>query len=472
MLDHRELEAGLELVYRFLLARPADEGGRRHYLRLMREQRMTLREVAAEVAASDEFQTRLRHSLVSASREQAVDMAPADAFVDVRQLSRTLSVEDLARTAEDYYRNTLQFADRYLAKPFDDPYEAPEVLGSFAHLLGGLRLTRGMAVLDFGAGACWTTRILTQLGCAVTALDVSPTALHLGKELFSRMPPTGDQPAPQFLVFDGHHIDLPDASVDRIVCFDAFHHVPNPAAVMGELGRVLRPGGIAGFSEPGPNHSKAARSQYEMKNYTAFENDIVIADIWRWARAAGFSGLELAIFSTESHRVSPTEFEDVLAGGAALDAYGQRLRAFLTGHQTFFLRKRGSAAKDSRERDGLKAEITIRLPRADLRVGEEIHGQATVQNVGTATWLPGSTPVGGVNLGVHLRSHDGRPLNVDFARVPFQHATAPGETQTVAFALEAPGPGDYLLEFDLVSEAVAWFEMNGSPTATVRIRVY
>jgi hypothetical protein len=209
-----------------------------------------------------------------------------------------------------------------------------------------------------------------------------------------------------------------------------------------------------------------------MKNYTAFENDIIIADIWRWARAAGFSGLELAVFSTESHRVPPTEFENVLAGGPALDAYGERLRAFLTGHQTFFLRKGGSAAKDSRERDGLKAEITIGLLRAELRVGEQIHGRATVQNVGTATWLPGSTPVGGVNLGVHLRSHDGRPLNVDFGRVALEQATAPGETQTVAFALEAPGPGDYLLEFDLVSEGVAWFEMNGSATATVRITVH
>jgi SAM-dependent methyltransferase len=472
VLEQHELEAGLELVYRFILARPAEEGGRRHYLRLMREQNMKLREVAAEIAASDEFQTRLRNSLVSGSREQAVDVPQPESFVDVRELSRTLSVEDLARTAEDYYRNTLQFADRYLAKPFDDPHEVPEVLGSFAQLLGGLRLARGMTVLDFGAGACWTTRFLTQLGCAVTALDVSPTALQLGRELFARMPASGDQPAPRFLVFDGHHIDMPDASVDRIVCFDAFHHVPNPAAVMSELGRVLRPGGIAGFSEPGPHHSKAARSQYEMKNYTAFENDIIIADIWRWARAAGFSALELAVFSTESHRVSPKEFEDVLAGGTALDAYGQKLRAFLTGHQTFFLRKGGAAAKDSRERDGLKGEIAVSIERAELHPGEQIRGQATVLNVGTATWLPGSTPIGGVNLGAHLRSHDGRPLNVDFGRVVLEHSTVPGEARTVEFALDAPSPGDYLLEFDLVSEGVAWFEMNGSATATVRITVH
>jgi hypothetical protein len=92
--------------------------------------------------------------------------------------------------------------------------------------------------------------------------------------------------------------------------------------------------------------------------------------------------------------------------------------------------------------------------------------------VGTATWLPGSTPIGGVNLGAHLRSHDGRPLNVDFGRVVLEHSTVPGEARTVEFALDAPSPGDYLLEFDLVSEGVAWFEMNGSATATVRITVH
>jgi SAM-dependent methyltransferase len=298
LLADGEREAGLDVVYRFLLARAPDEDGRRHYLRLMREEGMKLREVAAELAASDEFQKRLlRHAGRSDEQRPA---RPPEEFVDARELMKTLSVAELAETAEDYYRRTIGFADRYLAKPLDDPHDAPDLLGSFAHLLGGLRLAPGMDVLDFGAGTCWTTRFLTQLGCAVTAVDVSATALQLGKDLFARLPPIGNRPEPRFLVFDGHHIDLPDACVDRIFCFDAFHHVPNPAEVMRELARVLRPGGIAGFSEPGPNHSKAATSQYEMKNYTAFESDVVMKDIWQWARAAGFSSLELAVFSTES----------------------------------------------------------------------------------------------------------------------------------------------------------------------------
>ena len=471
LLGRDERETALDFAYRFLLARPVDEEGRAGYLRRMHAEGMTLREAAAEIAASDEFQTRLR-ATIAQERDVASGALPqSDAVVDARTLSTTLSVEELARTADNYYRTTLQFSDRYLAKPFADPRDAPDLLGSFTHLVSGLCLVPGMDVLDFGAGACWTTRCLTQLGCAAIALDVSATALDLGRQLFARLPPIGDCPPPRFMVFDGRHIDLPDASVDRIFCFDAFHHVPNPAEVMLELGRVLRPGGIAGFSEPGRHHSRDARSQYEMKNYTAIENDVVMEDVWRWARCAGFADLELAVFSTESYRVPLEEFEQITRGGRALDRYAERVRIFLHGHQTFFLRKGGQAARDSREREGLKGEITVRLERTEVRDAEPIRGTAVVRNVGSVSWLAGSTAVGGVNLGAHLRARDGRPISVDFARIALVDTTAPGHGQTVEFALAPPEPGDYLLEFDLVSEGVGWFEMNGSATVTVAVGI-
>ncbi len=451
---------GLDLLYRFILARPPDEEGRDYYLQLIREDGLTLREVAAEIAASEEFQTRLHTAL-----------PPEDTFVDARELNTAFTVEELARTADDYYRTTLEFSDRYLAKPFADPQDAPDLLGSFAQLVAGLRLAPGLTVLDFGAGACWTTRCLTQFGCVAIALDVSASALELGRQLYARLPPIGDQPAPQFLVFDGRHIDLPDASVDRILCFDAFHHVPNPAQAMLELGRILRPGGVAGFSEPGPHHSKGSRSQYEMKNYTALERDVVMHDVWKWARAAGFQHLELAVFNTEPHRVPLEEFEDALGGGRALNRYADRVRVFLRGHQTFFLTRGGGTAKDSRERAGLKGEITVGLRHASVRADETIDGDATVQNVGSVVWLPGDTPLGGVNLGVHLRTRGGSPLAVDFARVRLIGSTAPGEMQTASFSLKPPDRGDYVLEFDLVSEGIGWFEMNGSATVSVALTV-
>ena len=124
------------------------------------------------------------------------------------------------------------------------------MLINFAVVLQGLQLCPGMTVLEFGAGTCWAARMLTQLGCKVIACDVSATALQIGREHYNRNGPFGDQPAPEFLHFDGRRIDLADGSVDRVICLDAFHHVPNPDEVLLELARVLGPGSIAGFAEP------------------------------------------------------------------------------------------------------------------------------------------------------------------------------------------------------------------------------
>ena len=102
-------------------------------------------------------------------------------------------------------------------------------------------------MLDFGAGSCWASRWLSQLGMEVIALDVSKTALKIGEELYVRLPVIGESPRHRFLVSDGHRIDLADDSLDRIVCLDTFHHLLNPDEILREMYRVLRPGGIAGF---------------------------------------------------------------------------------------------------------------------------------------------------------------------------------------------------------------------------------
>ncbi|MGH9028383.1 MAG: class I SAM-dependent methyltransferase, partial [Acidimicrobiales bacterium] len=199
-----------------------------------------------------------------------------------------------------------------LAKPCSTLREAPDVLACFGMLLGGLAPLPGMVVLDFGAGSCWTTHFLTQLGCRVVAMDISEAMLDLGRLRFSRQPLFGDRPAPTFKVFDGRHMDLPDSSVDRILCFDALHHVPNPSDVVCEMGRVLRPGGVAGFSEPGPHHSRDAQSQHEMRRYGVPELDLVLEDIWRAAAAAGFAELSVGIFTPTPQWVPFDRFNSFL----------------------------------------------------------------------------------------------------------------------------------------------------------------
>jgi SAM-dependent methyltransferase len=391
-------------------------------------------------------------------------------FIDVRTLLATLSVEELNRTSDQYFRQHDDLAV-YLSKPFTNPEEANDLMIAFSQVVNGLNAPYGAEILDFGAGTCWSTRCLTQMGYAVTATDVSPTALEIGRELFRRLPVVGHHVPPEFLVFDGRHFDLPDASMDRIVCLNAFHHVPNPADVLKEMARVLRPGGIAGFSEPGAGHSRTAQAQYEMRNYTVVENDIVIEDIERWALDAGFSRLDLAVVDPRSYRLNWTEYTDLIGGGVAAERYVDTIREAAASRRLFFLYKPGATPPDSRQRRGLMGTVRVALENTHAPSGGVFRGEVVVENTGTNAWLPSDAPFGPVFVGVHLFARDGQLIDRDFGRVRLPRGLQPGESASVRFTLDAPPAGHYRLGFDLVSEHVCWFEMNGADVVSVDVSV-
>ena len=427
---------------------------------------MSLRHQAARVLR------RIRRSTERAPTPKTIDeQIPLEGenSVDVRKLLDAYTLEELSEAADEYYRKNLDGVDYYFSKPVANVDEAPDLMICFAQVLAGVRPVRGMRVLDFGAGTGWTSRMLTQLGCEVIVCDVSPTALTVARQLYERQPVAGEQPAPTFLEWNGLRFDLEDESIDRIFCIDAFHHVPNPAAVLAEMARVLKPGGVAGFQEPGPNHSKTAQSQFEMKQFTVIENDIIMRTIEGWARAAGFTDLALAIFTSDPFHVSIDEYDDYLAHGATRDRLYDVMAPFVDQRRIFFLSKGSRAIADSRERRGLNATLDITLTAATAQAGTTISGSATATNTGTTRWLPSDAPLGPVLLGIHLLDGGGKYLDRDYARVPLPHGTgagiASGESVTLTFDLAAPTePGSYQLEFDLVAEHVAWFEMNGVPT--------
>ena len=81
---------------------------------------------------------------------------------------------DAFNRAADVYFTSLADWEHHLAKPFSQIEETPTLLMDVAVLLQALRLTPGMTVLEFGAGSGWLSRFLTQMGCRVVLLDVSP----------------------------------------------------------------------------------------------------------------------------------------------------------------------------------------------------------------------------------------------------------------------------------------------------------
>lgn len=397
-------------------------------------------------------------------------------LINVRELINELSVEELCGTAEEFFAR-LENWDYQLAKPFAAINETPELLVCFGQIVHGLNLLADMTILDFGVGSCWTSRFLSQLGLEVIACDASASALKIGEELYRRLPLIGDKPAPKFLHFDGHRFDLPDASVDRISCWDAFHHVPNGAEVLAEMARVLKPGGLAGFSEPGPNHSRTPQAQYEMRTNRVIENDINIKEIWATAQSAGFTDIKLAIFNPISFLISANEFEDYLKGGTPNTLYADETRNQMQHRRVFFLYKGGQVAPaDSRQREGLMSELEVELTSNRVAAtASHFLLKVKATNTGSNVWLPASARTGAVNFGVHLFDEKGALLNLDY----FIHhnLTADGARliqpgETVEFETAVPAPvetGQYILECDLVSQAVCWFQHNGA--ATVRFNV-
>lgn len=392
--------------------------------------------------------------------------------IDVRELIARSSLEELNRKAEEYF-STLPNWDYHLAKPFSRSGDTPGLLINFATMIQGLRLAPGLRVLDFGAGSGWTSRWLTQLGCEVVLLDVSPTALEIARELYRRHPVIGAQPDPSFLPFDGRTIELPDGSVDRILCFDAFHHSTDPDAMLAEFARILRPGGIAAFAEPGPEHSKTEQSQLEMRTFGVVENDVDVHAIWRRARAVGFKSIRLAAYHVPPFHVSLEEYDNLLAGGETYLRWAEMTRAFLRNVRNFFLQREGEERLDSRRTDGLAARIEATVPPR-ATAGEPVPLRARVTNSGRALWLPSGTIPAGVSLGVHLADAEGRTIAHDFHWEPLTRPAreiVPGETVETDFALPPLEAGTWQIELDCVSDRVCWFREVGSPTARFRIDV-
>jgi len=79
---------------------------------------------------------------------------------------------------------------------------------------------------------------------------------------------------------------------------------------------------------------------------------------------------------------------------------------------------------------------------------------------------------GAVHLASHVLSAAGDPLSWYHAGAFLPHDVNPFETVEIEIAMLAPTePGDYILEFDMISEHIAWFEDVGSSVLRTTLRV-
>lgn len=399
-------------------------------------------------------------------------------MINPKDLIETLSVEDLCQTADDYFKS-IHDPTPQMGKPFSSLIEAPEILKNMGDMLSGLHLGKTMTVLEFAAGTCWFSRYLNQLQCRTISCDVSEAALEIGKRLFSEFPIVGNLVSePSFLHFDGHKINLPSESADRIVCHDGFHHVPNQDKVISELARVLKPGGIACFSEPGRFHSQSPQSQYEMKNYKVLENDIVITEIFAIARKHGFTDFKVKLLS--DMEVSLHDYQSLTSNRPTPALVGNILENvcnIMTNKTIFFLHK-GAFVPDSRSHIGLSHSISIKrniFSKSNVfsvKAGEDLYIPLKVSNTGVAKWLNENiNHIGVVYIGTHLYDEANNLLNLDFSRHVIKSSTEPGQTFEQDIKVKFSDIGKFMISVDLVSEGICWFENMGSKPLYLEINV-
>ena len=121
-----------------------------------------------------------------------------------------------------------------------DPARGEEELASLFARLGAD--PRGGVCLELGCGPGRMTQALAARFDRVVAVDVSPFMLARARE-------SVDAANVEFREVSGERLDgIEDASVDVAVCYLVLQHLPGRrlvGAYVGELGRVLRPGGEA-----------------------------------------------------------------------------------------------------------------------------------------------------------------------------------------------------------------------------------
>lgn len=150
--------------------------------------------------------------------------------------------QELARTQgwyepDDEVDAHLPFLSRDLGWE-DKTWRATE--HSFSVLLG--RYARpGMRVLEVGAAKCWAAQHLLPFGCEYVGTDIlDDPNIGLGRGAFyeARVGPFARVQA------DGEHLPFAPGSFDLTYCVAALHHALDLRAMVREMARVTRSGGL------------------------------------------------------------------------------------------------------------------------------------------------------------------------------------------------------------------------------------
>ena len=211
-----------------------------------------------------------------------------------------------------------------------------EALDAHTDLVAGLaQVQQAEHVLDVGCGvAAPAARIAQRFGCAVTGVNISREQVRQGNELITELG-LSDRVVVQR--GDACALAFADESFDAIVCLEAAGDIcvteADKGRLVGELFRVLRPGGRVGFSDLALRNPLSAADDRELRAVLYHSAADLVTDWAALFERAGFDVVESRDIIAET---LPT-WEHVRAvyrrrQAEVLRRYGQRLADKTVAH--------------------------------------------------------------------------------------------------------------------------------------------
>ncbi|GAB3302060.1 methyltransferase domain-containing protein [Epidermidibacterium keratini] len=176
-----------------------------------------------------------------------------------------------------------------------------------ARLLGDPASLAGLLVLEVGCGSAPVSRWLAAHGAHPVGLDLSGAMLRRGAQI-------GRRTSAEVPLVQADAVQLPFASEAfdlAVSSFGAIAFVADPAAVMREVARVLRPGGRWVFSTNHPMRWVLPDSPYV--------RDLRVRSSYFDDRAYVEADVSDRPVYVETHRTMSQRVRDILAAGLVLD---------------------------------------------------------------------------------------------------------------------------------------------------------
>ena len=139
----------------------------------------------------------------------------------------------------------------------------------------------GKTLLDLGCGTGWFSKRAMEAGADVYSVDIG----------FNLLKKVAEKCNSKKIVSDGASLGIKDGVFDLVIATESIEHTFDPKAVLGEIHRVLKDGGILILTVPNRawHFTVPVANMLKIRKYDGYENWVGYYELQRWLKELGFS---------------------------------------------------------------------------------------------------------------------------------------------------------------------------------------